>query len=517
MSAQSRRKALTSSQAPSPKSLAATQVLPASPRLEHLKRQAKRLLKAYRSGDTRVAHRLAQYLSLSQGSPPLKLSDAQLVIAREYGFASWPRLKQHVQSLRQPADDVVEQFKVAVREGTADGLRRLLQQHPELKSIVDDPLFDFEAPAIVYRKTNRDMVEVLLNSGANINARSRWWAGSFGVLDDVSPEHGQFLIERGAGIDIHAASGLGLIDRLQELLTGQPDLVNAPGGDGMRPLHFARSPAVIDLLLDHGAEIDARDVDHNGTPAQHAIKQPEKLRHLLRRGARPDIFMACVEGDIAMAQRVLQADPSALASRIGQGEYAAPGGHIYIYVLSYTARPLDLAAQHGHSALVEFLLPHSSPQQRFLFACLRGDAEQAQTELAQHPDLMQTLEPDDRSVICDAAWRNDAAAVAVMLQAGFDVNTRDVHASTPIDRAALRGYRKVVELCLAHGADLDVVNSFGGTPLEACLHGSTEFRNQDSEHAACVELMLQAGATPPAQPWGSAECIAVLQRHAMTK
>lgn len=56
--------------------------LPPHPNLEHLKKQAKDLLH-----------------ELQQRDPALKLSDAQHAIAREYGFASWPKLKAHVESL----------------------------------------------------------------------------------------------------------------------------------------------------------------------------------------------------------------------------------------------------------------------------------------------------------------------------------------------------------------------------------------------------------------------------------
>jgi ankyrin repeat protein len=496
-----------------------SKTLPATPRLAHLKNQAKKLLKAYRAGDPAAIYRLSQHRPAAIATPAtpklsdVKLSDAQLVIAREYGFASWPRLKKHVEGLTQPTADLLGEFRTAVNRSDTQRVRRLLQQHAELRAAINDPLFDFDSPAIVHSKNSREMIEVLLQFGADINARSHWWAGGFGVLDGVWPEAGQYLIERGATIDIHAAATLNRLDILQQLLAANPEAVNAKGGDGMRPLHFARSPEIIVYLLQHGAEIDARDIDHNSTPAQYAIEDPVKLRHLLGRGAQPDIFMACVLGDIELAKRVIQHDPGALQSRIGQGQFVAPGGHIYVYNLGYTARPLYLAAQHGHTALSEYLLPLATPAQRFLFACLAADEAMAQAELKKNPGLLQSLEPEDRSIICEAAWDNKAAAVSLMLRCGFDVNTRGVHNSTPIDRAATWGYREVVKVCLEHNADLTVVNEFGGRPLTACLYGSEHLRRPQSEHAACIELLLQAGDTPPDHLWGSPECIEVLQRH----
>jgi hypothetical protein len=46
------------------------------------------------------------------------------------------------------------------------------------------------------------IVDALLNAGANINERTRWWAGGFEVLDSTSPELANYLISRGARVDI---------------------------------------------------------------------------------------------------------------------------------------------------------------------------------------------------------------------------------------------------------------------------------------------------------------------------
>jgi hypothetical protein len=64
-----------------------SRVLPAHPNLDHLKNQAKDLL-----------------TELQRRSPEAKLADAQHAIAKDYGFASWPKLKTHVESLARRAD-----------------------------------------------------------------------------------------------------------------------------------------------------------------------------------------------------------------------------------------------------------------------------------------------------------------------------------------------------------------------------------------------------------------------------
>ena len=91
--------------------------LPSNPSLEHLKSQAKQLLKAHKSGSLDALQRIRAFLpKLSDATDTeirnaaFGLQDAQLVIAREYGFASWTRLKEEV--LHQEQVIVSYQFSV---------------------------------------------------------------------------------------------------------------------------------------------------------------------------------------------------------------------------------------------------------------------------------------------------------------------------------------------------------------------------------------------------------------------
>src|SRR5690349_19429680 len=70
-------------------------ILPERPSLEQLRKQAKDLLRAARNGDTAALARLAAS-GRRASDARITLSDAQLAIAREYGFPSWPKLAHHV-------------------------------------------------------------------------------------------------------------------------------------------------------------------------------------------------------------------------------------------------------------------------------------------------------------------------------------------------------------------------------------------------------------------------------------
>src|SRR5262245_46861279 len=97
----------------------------------------------------------------------------------------------------------------------------VLEEFPALRERLNEPLPDYSfgaTPLIAaVHRTNREMIDLLLRSGADINGRSHWWAGGFGVLDD---DRGlvDFLIARGARVDAHVAARLGMLDKLRELV-----------------------------------------------------------------------------------------------------------------------------------------------------------------------------------------------------------------------------------------------------------------------------------------------------------
>src|SRR5437899_1697121 len=278
--------------------------LPARPNLEQLRNQAKDLLKQYLAGDPGAVDRarefhpdfggssvklpetlLTPFLSTLEGERLTKgrarrkvfrLHDAQFVIAREYGFASWLKLKEHVESILLETGDAMELFKKAFTEHDATRFRQLLERFPEYKAKINEPVAAFDAPLITRVRT-REMLDVLLEAGADINAKSRWWAGGFGLLHGAEPDLAAYAIQRGAIVDVHAAARLGMIGKLRELISADPALVHVRGGDGQTPLHFASTVEIANFLLDHGAHIDVRDRSEEHT------SELQSLRHLVCR------------------------------------------------------------------------------------------------------------------------------------------------------------------------------------------------------------------------------------------
>src|SRR5688572_2797472 len=164
-----------------------------------------------------------------------------------------------------------------------------------MASDIDGPLeggaFGETALLKAVRERDRPKIEALLRAGANINQKSHWWAGGFHVLDGAweTPWLAPFLIERGAIPEIHHLVQLERFPDVHRVLAESPDAVHARGGDGHTPLHDARSIEMADLLLRHGADVNARDVDHESTPAQYMIRDRTAVaKHLVEQGAITD-------------------------------------------------------------------------------------------------------------------------------------------------------------------------------------------------------------------------------------
>ena len=259
--------------------------------------------------------------------------------------------------------DPIEQIKSAFRADDAARVRAILDDHPELKARINEPLGPFDSPAIVNARS-RAMLDVLIDAGADLNAKSRWWAGGFGLLHQCSPELAAYAIERGAVVDVHAAARLGMMDRLRELITHDPTLVHARGGDGQTPLHFASTVEVAEFLLDHGAEIDALDVDHESTPAQYTVDHRQPVtRFLITRGCKTDILMAAALGDLDLVRTHLDADPDCIRMRVSEEYFPMvrpkSGGTIYQWTLGFHVSAHQVARKFGHEDVVQFLFEHS--------------------------------------------------------------------------------------------------------------------------------------------------------------
>lgn len=420
----------------------------------------------------------------------------------------------------QPRDRLgVDLLMESIGADDAEGVRLLLDRDPDLRAKINDPIGSFDSPPLAGARS-RAMIDVLLSAGADINDKSRWWAGGFGYLHVADPELVAYAIERGAVVDVHAAARLGHLDRLRELVEGDPGSVHARGGDGQTPLHFARDVEVASYLLDHGADIDALDVDHESTPAQWMLgDRLDVARYLVRRGCKTDILLAAAAGDVDCVRKHIEADPECIRVRVTDEFFPKvnprAGGKIYIWTLGPHASVYQAAARGGDADVLRLLMDHSPPEARLIAACWLHDGATVASLKTQHADVTKNLSEVDRSEIAHAARNNDTQAVLLMLEAGLPASARGQHRGTPLHWAAWHGNLDMVRALLRSNPPLeDDANDFRATPLGWAIHGSENgWHRQSGNYPAVVEALLKAGAKPPQSVSGTDAVQDVLRRY----
>jgi hypothetical protein len=416
-----------------------------------------------------------------------------------------------------------ETFVLAHRAFCSDDaamLRNLLDENPGLRARINDPQNDFGSPPIVNAKSPA-MLDLLLEYGADIHSKSKWWAGGFGILHTAPIEVAQYAIKRGAQVDIHAAARLGLFDRLRELIAADPTLVHARGGDGQTPLHFASTEQIAGYLLDNGADIDARDIDHESTPAQWMLSERIELaRYLVLRGCKTDLLMAAALGDTALAKKHLDADPNSIRIRVSDEYFpmvgGKTGGTIYQWTLGWHVSPHQVAKARCHHELFQFLMELSPEEVRLINYAWLHDVPAVEALLSQNREIVRSLSAAELRQLAHAARNNDTSAVRLFLKAGFPIHSRGQHNATPLHWAAWHGNVEAVRLLLEHHPDLeDTDNEFKSSPLGWAIHGSENgWHRESGSYPATVESLLRAGVKIPDKPAGTTEVRDVLRRSA---
>ena len=128
--------------------------LPARPNLDHLRGQAKALLAQLKEGDDAAARAFIEHLPAARGLRPaavretkLRLADAQSVVARQCGFASWPVLARHVEQLRA----LEGEWRIAQLEIDGNTLPATMLGGSRI--LIDGDRFRTESPSATYEGT----------------------------------------------------------------------------------------------------------------------------------------------------------------------------------------------------------------------------------------------------------------------------------------------------------------------------------------------------------------------------
>ncbi len=253
-------------------------MLPARANLEHLKNEAKKLLREMRLQNSGAT-----------------LTAAQLAVARSYGFASWRKLKAYVDALHHEGARLVN----AVRSGDLATLSTILDQNPELVNAATDldrTLRPSDALAmrlihLAVAENRRDVAALLIERGADLNVRNA--DGRLPLHDCFElgrDEFAKFLLAAGAEADICSAAAYGMLDRLREILEREPQQANDLQ-TGILPFGwcvYGNQAEAAHLLLEHGAVIDRPPYDVEAWGPVAHLANTNMARILLEHGANPN-------------------------------------------------------------------------------------------------------------------------------------------------------------------------------------------------------------------------------------
>jgi len=484
--------------------------LPGNANLEQLRKGAKSFQRAVRAGDAGAAEVVQEFhprLSGAQpGSPELERftrADAQLVIARRFGFPSWPKLKAHLELVaryarspheqpvggvladeRAVADEFLRLACLTYGDDDSERLRRaeaLLEEHAWLPRA---SIHTIAATAEV--EAARELLERDPGQASLIGGPHDWEPLLYLTYSRVPVSGpGRSAVEVARLLLAHGADpNAGYL--WEGLVPPFTSLTGALGGGGALPKH-PEELALARLLLEAGADPnDGQALYNRGWGPDPLDDWLELLfefglgsgdggpwRRLF--GERQDSPRAMVE-DLLMA-----AACHGLSDRVRRllARGVDPEGRGSRHPIYQGRSPVQEAALSGHMEVVSLLVgagafwEHDAVDE-LLAAAMAGDRDAVGRLLATDPRLRERAIERRPHQLVRAAEQNSYDAVALLIELGFDVNARP--RTAPLHEAAMRGNIPVIRLLLDHGADPNVHDTaYDATPAGwAGHHGQAE-------------------------------------------
>jgi len=513
--------------------------LPDRPNLEQYKKQAKEMHRAAADGDAAVLARMRKHHprlrdNAADHALAINLADAQLVLAREHGYESWPAFAQHVETLRiiRSVEEITDPLSTFIEvasvdrhgwhaAGTVEHAEMILTRYPEAAtgSIYSAAVLGDEAAVRTWLA--REPALAKKNGGPR-----EWDALTYLCFS-------RYLRIDKARADAFVATARALLEAGANANTGWTEYIDVPPRPVLESAIYgaagiAKNPGLTQLLLDYGADPNDEETPYHvpetydNTVLEILLRSgrfnkeslvtvalrkcdwhDEKgLELALERGADPNDFGRCNgtflqhsirrDNGLMMIEAILDRNADPYLQNKGDGRNA-------IQMAAYHGRGDILAAleRRGFALNLEGL-------DALVAACARADLDAARAIAAAEPQrLTQLLELGGELLARFAGAENDAG-VRFLLSLGVPAAALWPHGdgyweitpnSTALHVAAWRAHHDVVRTLIAAGTPVNARDARNSTALQlavrACTDSYWKYRRQPDSVAA----LLAAGAT----------------------
>ena len=516
--------------------------LPARPNLEQYKKQAKELARLceQHSSDamTRMRRNHPRFHQLPLASPataPVNLTDAQLVIAREHGFESWPKFSKHIEMIRiiesvdSLADPVSAFIEVACvprhrghGSGPLDHAEMILARYPEVatRNI-------YTAAILADEATLRGFLQQDPKSATATGGPHGWDALTYLCFSRylrIDQSRSQAFVKTArALLDAGASAKTGwteMIDHPTPRPTFESAIYGAAG--------IARHPELTRLLLERGA-----DPNDEETPYHVPEGYDNTVMQILLESGRLNatslttmLLRKCDWHDEVGLRMVLEhgGDPGAPTiwgyTALHQAVRRDNGMPLIEPLMEFGADPtlknkrdgmtaLQIAARRGRGDALRLFEQHGFPltfegSDALIAACALGDREGARALVAEKPDVVRELLVSGGTLLAEFAGNANVEGMRCLMQLGVGVDARYQHGdpyfdiapgSTALHVAAWRGWPQAVKELITHGADVNLLDGKGRTPLQLAVKACVDSYWNRRRSPEWIEPLLAAGAS----------------------